>query len=118
MASVTITLKVPAILLQALKTRAQNLGFQSFAAYLLSLGRYDIICQGEHTMTGAIARATGHIRDKIDNWLKRLAERGVGKRGVLLNHIVERMQKRHQSGLAALSDFADEDHAEWSHWSI
>lgn len=118
MASVTITLKVPALLLQALRTRSERLGFKSFAAYMLSLGRYDILCQGEHTITGAITRATGHIRDKIDAWLLRLAERGIGKRGVLLNHIVERMQHRHQSELAALSDLADEDNAEWSHYTI
>lgn len=118
MASIPITLKVPARIHQALKTRSQKLGFKSFAAYFLSLGRYDIICQGEHTITAGIARATGHVRDKIDAWLLRLAERGVGKRGVLLHHIVERMQRRQQTELRVLLDFAEEDEADWSNYSI
>jgi hypothetical protein len=118
MASVTITLKVPALLLQALRARSATLGFKSLAGYILSLVRYDIICQGEHTITAGFARATGHVRDKIDGWLLRLAERGVGKRGVLLNHLVERIQVRRQSELSALSDMADEDAAEWCNWTI
>lgn len=118
MPATTTTLKVPDLLLTAMKTRAIKLGYPSFNSYIMGLGRYDLLCQGVHSITGAIARAPGRLRDKVDSWLLRLAERGVGDRGVLLSHIVDRMQRRQQSELSALNDLVDEDTADWSGYSI
>jgi hypothetical protein len=55
---------------------------------------------------------------RLDAWLLSLAEGGVGERGVLLNYIIERVQRRHQTELQAMLDLAAEDEADWTNYSI
>jgi len=118
MPSITRSLKIPELLMQALEQRARQLGYTSFNGYMKGLVRYDLMCQGEHSLTIPINQATGRQQDKVDAWLLRVARRGIGARGVLLNHIVERMQARGQTSLEAILEAASDDSEEWSHWDI
>lgn len=118
MPAIIRSIRFPDLLMQALEVRAKQLGYASFNSYMLGLVIYDLICQGMHSITLPIAKATGHQKDRVYSWLLRVVGRGVGVRGVLLSHIVERAQKKHQTELEAILEMASEEGEEWSHYAI
>lgn len=83
------SLKLSPDLDDAIERRAKTLGYPSLSAYLKGLARYDLLCQGPHTMTQPWASLPLVEQDKIDAKLCDLSKKGVGERGQLLKRIVE-----------------------------
>jgi len=93
MASQTRSTKLPSALAEAAEHRAKKLGYPSWNAYIKGLIRYDLLVQGEHTITLPWAALPLDEQDKIDLRLLELTERGVGQRGQLLSRLMERITK-------------------------
>ncbi len=91
MASQTRSTKLPAALAEAAEHRAKALGYPSWNAYIKGLIRYDLLVQGEHTITLPWAALPLDQQDKIDFRLLDLTQRGVGQRGQLLTRLIERV---------------------------
>lgn len=60
------SLKLSPDLDEAIERRAKALGYPSLSAYLKGLARYDLLCQGPHTMTQPWASLPLAEQDKID----------------------------------------------------
>jgi hypothetical protein len=93
MASQTRSIKIPGDLAQAAELRAKQLGYPSWGAYVKGLMRYDMLVQGEHTVTLPIAKLPLVEQDKVDAKLLEATKKGKGERGVLLQRIIERVAK-------------------------
>jgi hypothetical protein len=93
MASQTRSTKLPAALAEGAEHRAKKLGYPSWNAYIKGLIRYDLLVQGEHTITLPWAALALDKQDKIDLRLLELTQRGVGQRGQLLSRVMERITK-------------------------
>jgi len=76
MASRTRSLKLPGILADAAEIRAINAGYKSYNAYVKGLIRYDLLCQGPHSITLPWAELRPEEQDKIDTRLLELTEKG------------------------------------------
>lgn len=83
------SLKLSPDLDEAIERRAKALGYPSLSAYLKGLARYDLLCQGPHTMTQPWASLPLVEQDKIDAKLLDYSKRGIGERGQLLKRIIE-----------------------------
>ncbi len=90
MASHTRSTKLPACLAEAAELRAKALGYPSWNAYIKGLIRYDLLVQGEHTVTLPWATCALDVQDQIDAKLLTLTEKGKGERGQLLTRIVKK----------------------------
>lgn len=88
MASHTRSTKLPASLAEAAELRAKALGYPSWNAYIKGLIRYDLLVQGDHTITLPWARCPLDVQDQVDNKLLALTEKGKGERGQLLKRIM------------------------------
>lgn len=93
MASTPRTLKLPPALDEAADLLAKQCGYGSRNALIKGLLRYACLVQGEHTLTLPWSKLPLPEQDKIDEHLLTLAKRGVGERGQLLTHIMERVAK-------------------------
>lgn len=93
MASQTRSIKIPADLAEAAELRAKQLGYPSWGAYVKGLMRYDMLVQGQHSITLPMAQLPLVEQDKVDAKLLEATKKGVGERGVLLQRMLERMQK-------------------------
>jgi len=89
MPSPTRTLRLPPDLADAAEIRAQALGYPNWTAYVKGLIRYDLLVQGEHTLTRPWADLPLTQQDKIDANLLSLTRRGKGERGQFLKHLLE-----------------------------
>lgn len=94
MASVQHSLKNPPMLEEAVQIRWRELGYQSFSAYLIGLQRYDLMVQGDHSVTLPIARSRPEERDKVDAQLLELTKSGKGVRGAFLTRMLQRLAGR------------------------
>lgn len=83
----------PPSLDEAVEIRRKRLGW-SYSRYVRSLERYDIICGGDHWLTGDIDDLPDSERDRIDVGILAAAKDGKRERGVLLERIVERALER------------------------
>jgi hypothetical protein len=86
------SLKLSPDLDEAIERRYRALGYSSLSAYLKGLVRYDLLCQGPHTMTQPWASLPLADQDKIDAKLLVYSRQGVGERGQLLRRIIEGAQ--------------------------
>ncbi len=89
MASHTRSTKLPACLAEAAELRAKALGYPSWNAYIKGLIRYDLLVQGDHTITLPWARCPLEQQDQVDAKLLALTEKGKGERGQLLKRLME-----------------------------
>lgn len=85
----TRSLKTSHDLDESIEKRWRALGYPSMSAYLKGLVRYDLICQGPHTMTIPWANLPLDEQDKLDAKLLKLTNTGVGERGQLLKRIMD-----------------------------
>jgi hypothetical protein len=91
MASQTRSIKIPGDLAQSAELRAKQLGYPSGGAYVKGLMRYDMLVQGEHTITLPIAKLSLVEQDRVDAKLLEATKTGKGQRGALLQRIIERV---------------------------
>lgn len=89
MASITRTVKVSPDLDEAIRIRAAALGYTSDAAYIKGLMRYDMMVQGEHSLTRPYSHLRLEEQDKIDAKVLSLTREGVGVRGRWLEATIE-----------------------------
>lgn len=75
------SLKLSPDLDEAIERRSKALGYPSLSAYLKGLARYDLLCQGPHTMTKPWSNLPLDEQDKIDAKLLDYSKRGIGERG-------------------------------------
>ncbi len=94
MRSKTTSIKQPWALAEAGKRRAEQLGYPSFNAYISGLIRYDLLVRGEHTITRPIAQMDLDAQDKVDSELLEIEKSGKGRRGVLLEALIDRAMTR------------------------
>lgn len=91
MASVTKSLKLPPWLAEAAEYRVKALKYQAFNAYVTGLIRYDLMVQGDHSITLPIAQSHPEERDKIDAELLELTKLGHAIRGSFLKMLLRRI---------------------------
>jgi hypothetical protein len=91
MAAISRSTKLSPALADAAELRARNLGYASWNAYVKALIRYDLMVQGEHTVTRPISHLRLDQQDKIDGELLQLTRQGVGVRGQWLEKAIERI---------------------------
>ena len=77
--------------------RTDELGYTSFNAYVAALIRYDLMVRGPHHITLPIARMRLSKQDQIDEELLSIEKSGASKRGVFLEHLMERVLERGKS---------------------
>lgn len=95
MASHSRSTKLPADLAEAAELRARALGYVSWNAYIKALIRYDLMVQGEHTITLPISHLRPEEQDGVDAKLLELTRAGKGERGQLLAKIIEKAAGEH-----------------------
>ena len=91
MSSKTRSTKLPFDLADAAEMRAKQLGYPSWNAYIKGLIRYDLMVQGEHSVTLPVARMRPEEQDKIDAELLERTREGKGVRGQWLEHAIRRI---------------------------
>lgn len=91
MASHTRSIKLPPDLAEAIEIRAKQAGYASTNAYVKGLLRYDLLVQGDHSVTLPISQSRPEEQDEVDAKLLRLTKAGKGERGQLLSHIVRKI---------------------------
>ena len=109
MASHTRSTKLPACLAEAAELRAKALGYPSWNAYIKGLIRYDLLVQGDHTVTLPWARCALDVQDQIDAKLLTLTEKGKGERGQLLKRILKRVDLHAGKSVPAEALEADDE---------
>jgi len=110
MASVTKSLKLPPWLAEAAEHRVKNLKYQAFNAYVTGLIRYDLMVQGDHSITLPIAQSHPAERDKIDEELLELTKQGTAIRGSFLKMLLRRIgsdMNEEQAGKEIVSFLAE-----------
>jgi len=93
MASVPETTKYSPPLHEAGEKRWKALGYRTKADYRRGLARFDLLVQGLHPVTLAIAQMPVAEQDRIDAELLELTKKGVGNRGELFTHIIANIVK-------------------------
>jgi len=79
-------------LLETLKARAAELGYESFSAYMISLAIYDLIVRKDHPVTLQIMDLEPEHRDLfIDRLVEMQAKDIPGKRGSYFERVVEQV---------------------------
>lgn len=78
-----------AALSEAAEIRWKQLGYASKGDYRRALERYDLMVQGNHPVTLAIAKMPEVDQERIDEGLLDLTKRGIGKRGQLLQRLID-----------------------------
>jgi len=81
MRSTMFSLRLPVVILDAVKKRAKQLGYQSLTAYIVGLIRYDLMIGKDHPATVEIARQREEDQDAIDDELVRMYEKGESLKG-------------------------------------
>ena len=109
MASHTRSTKLPACLAEAAELRAKALGYPSWNAYIKGLIRYDLLVQGDHTITLPWAKCALEVQDQIDAKLLVLTEKGKGERGQLLKRIMKKVDVHASHGVPASALETDEE---------
>jgi hypothetical protein len=109
MASHTRSTKLPACLAEAAELRAKALGYPSWNAYIKGLIRYDLLVQGDHTITLPWAKCALDVQDQIDAKLLVLTEKGKGERGQLLKRIMKKVDVHAGHGVPASALEEDEE---------
>lgn len=99
MASHTRSTKLPACLAEAAELRAKALGYPSWNAYIKGLIRYDLLVQGDHTVTLPWAKCALEVQDQIDAKLLSLTEKGKGERGQFLKRVLKKVGLEEGRGL-------------------
>lgn len=95
MASKTRSTKLPPDLADAAEIRAQSLGYSSWNAYIKGLIRYDLMVQGEHSVSLPISRMRPEEQDHIDAELLQRTKDGKGKRGQWLEKALKELAGEH-----------------------
>jgi hypothetical protein len=103
MAAITRSTKFSPALSEASELRARNLGYPSWNAYIKALVRYDLMIQGEHTVTRPISHLRPIQQDSVDGELLGLTRAGTGVRGQWLEHAIARIVSSEQSASIAKS---------------
>lgn len=93
MASRPRTLKLPPALDEVADILAKEFGYGNRNAFIKGLIQYAALAQGEHTVTLPWSKLPLEDQDKINEHLLTLAKRGMGERGLLLTHIMERVAR-------------------------
>lgn len=88
MSSQTRSTRLPADLAEAAEIRARQLGYTSWNSYVKGLIRYDLLVQGDHTITLPVSQLRPEGQDEYDAKLLKLTQAGKGERGQLLKKIV------------------------------
>lgn len=101
MSSPRKSLKLSPDLQEAADLRAQALGYRSWNAYVKGLLRYDMLVQGEHSLTLPYSNMPLERQDAIDRHVLELTKRGKGERGQLLKHILRRINEGEDPASAA-----------------
>jgi hypothetical protein len=91
MSSQTRSTRLPFDLAEAAELRSRHLGYPSWNAYVKALIRYDLMVQGEHSVTLPISRMRPEEQDRIDAELLARAKEGKGVRGQWLEHAIRRI---------------------------
>lgn len=90
MAATSRSTKLSPALADASQLRARQLGYPSWNAYVKALIRYDLMIQGDHTVTRPICHMRLEDQDKIDGELLGLTNAGKGVRGQWLEAAIRR----------------------------
>lgn len=106
MASLSRSTKLSPSLAEAAELRARTLGYSSWNAYIKALIRYDLMIQGEHSVTRPVSHLRLVDQDKIDGELLDLTRAGKGVRGQWLEHAIERIAG--EDGTAVKRKLADD----------
>ncbi len=85
------TLRLPDDLSEAAAIRAAQLGYKTWTAYVLGLIRYDMMVQGEHTVTLPLSHARPAEMDRLDADLLERCKTGRGVRGQWLEKAIARI---------------------------
>lgn len=93
MASRPRTLKLPPALDEIADLLAKQFGYSSRNAFIKGLIQYAAVAQGEHSITLPWSKLPLEDQDRVNEHLLTLAKRGMGERGMLLTHIMERVAK-------------------------
>ena len=93
MASLSRSTKLPSALAESAEIRARALGYASWNAYIKGLIRYDLLVQGPHRVTLPISHLRPDDQDAVDAKLLEMTKTGVGERGQLLAHLLERVKE-------------------------
>jgi hypothetical protein len=93
MTSPTKSVRLAPDLLEAVELRRKALGYKDLTAYIIGLIRYDLLVQGEHTLTLPYSQLPADEQDKINAKLLDLTKKGKGERGQLLKNIIKRMNE-------------------------
>lgn len=91
MASVSRSTKISPALADASELRARQLGYASYNAYIKALIRYDLMIQGDHSVTRPLSHLRLEQQDKVDEDLLSLTREGKGVRGQWLEHAIRRV---------------------------
>ncbi len=91
MASISRSNKLSPDLAEASDIRSRELGYTSWNAYVKALIRYDLMIQGEHTVTRPISHLRLEQQDKVDGELLGLTKEGKGVRGQWLENAIRRV---------------------------
>lgn len=91
MAALSRSTKLSPSLADASELRARQLGYTSWNAYIKALIRYDLMIQGEHSVTRPISHLRLEQQDKVDCELLDLTKEGKGVRGQWLEHAIKRV---------------------------
>lgn len=98
MAAITRSTKFSPSLAEASAIRVRNLKYPSWNAYIKALVRYDLMIQGEHTVTRPICHLRPEDQDNVDAELLELTKAGNGVRGQWLEHAIRRVTGLEECG--------------------
>lgn len=100
MTSPTKSVRLAPDLAAAVELRRKALGYKDLTAYIIGLIRYDLLVQGDHTLTLPYSQLPIDEQDKINAKLLGLTKKGKGERGQLLANIIKRMNEGSDPAMA------------------
>lgn len=103
MTSPTKSVRLAPDLASAVELRRKALGYRDLTAYIIGLIRYDLLVQGDHTLTLPYSQLPVEEQDKINAKLLDLTKKGKGERGQLLANIVKRISDGEDPASAAIA---------------
>lgn len=103
MTSLKKSLRLTPDLQAASELRAKQLGYANWSAYIIGLLRYDLLVQGEHTLTLPYSHLPAEEQDRINAKLLDLTKKGKGERGQLLANIIKRINDGEPPAAAAVA---------------
>jgi hypothetical protein len=78
---------------EAIELRRKALKYRNFTAYIIGLVRYDLLVQGDHSLTLPYANLSDVEQDQLNAKLLALTKRGKGERGSLLKRLLDAFAK-------------------------